>query len=472
MRLRAVVLALFLLFGLLLGTVLFGDAKPSESALDRYIDEGLRNNLSMKQKYFDLEESIEALRHARRMFFPSLSLHARYTWAAGGRQMTVPVGDLLSDIYVALNQVTPGSPYPTDFDDQSLPIVPEREHETKVRFVQPLLIPATIMNLNIRSRIRDLRELELAAYRRVLTAEMKKAYFNHLKAVSLVVIYEKSREVLKENLRVSQRLVDSGKATIDVVYRAKAEIAGVELRIAEAEKNRRITASFFNFLVGRPLQSSIEIIDLDSQPVDQDFQLEDSLAAALMRREELKLLAKNIEIQEKTIWMSRSANLPQVSAVLDYGFQGEEYSFTLDNDFWSASIVLEWDLFDSLRTPSKTRQATIAKKRLEVELEELKKQIALETEEAYQDLLVARKSIRTSREESSSFEKIFEIVAKKYDQGISSQMEYMEARSKHTNSQIGRLIAQYDYLIKHAHFETVTGTFPGGLKKIASKPKG
>ena len=225
MRLTAVVFPLFLL----LGSVLYGDAKPSESALERYIEEGLRNNLSLKHQYFDLEESIEALRHARRMFFPSLSLHARYTWAAGGRQM----------------------------------IVPEREHETKVRFVQPLLIPATIMNLKIQSRIRDVHELELAAYRRVLTAEMKKAYFNHLKTLNLVVIYEKSRELLEENLRVSQRLVDSGKATIDVVYRAKAEIAGLEQRITEAEKNRRITASFFNFLVGRPLQSSIEIIDLD-----------------------------------------------------------------------------------------------------------------------------------------------------------------------------------------------------------------
>ena len=158
--------------------------------------------------------------------------------------------------------------------------------------------------------------------------------------------------------------------------------------------------------------------------------------------------------------------------MLDYGFQGEEYNFTLDDDFWSASIVLEWDLFDSFRTPSKTRQATIAKQRLEARLEELKKQIVLETEEAYQDLLVARKSIRTSQEEFSSFKKIFEIVAKKYEQGISSQMEYMEAQTKHTNSEIGRLIAQYDYFIKHAHFETVTAMSAAGPKKIALKPKG
>ena len=195
MRYRAVVLTLFFLLTWTL------HAKDPDSVLDRYIDEGLRNNLSLKQKYFDLEEAVEELRHARRMFFPSLSFQARYTWAAGGRQMTVPVGDLLSDIYTALNEVSGDGPYPTEFEDQSLPIVPEREHETKVSFIQPLLIPATIMNLQIQSRIRDLRELEIAAYRRILTAEMKKAYFNHLKAVSLVEIYEKSREVLEENLR-------------------------------------------------------------------------------------------------------------------------------------------------------------------------------------------------------------------------------------------------------------------------------
>ncbi len=444
----------------------------SDSVLDRYIEEGLRNNLSLKQKYFDLEEAIEELRHARRMFFPSLSLQARYTWAAGGREMTIPVGDLLSDIYKALNDVTPGSPYPTAFDDQSLPVVPEHEQETKLSFVQPLLIPSTIMNLQIQSKIIDLRELEVAAYRRILTAEMKKAYFNHLKALSLVAIYEKSREVLEENLRVSQRLVDSGKATIDAIYRAKAEIAGIDQSIAEAEKNRRVTASFFNYLAGRPLQAEIEVIELDGSLKGEEMRLQDSLASAMMQREELKLLGKNIEIQEKKIWISRAANLPQVSAVLDYGFQGERYSFTLDDDFWTASIVMKWDLFDSLRSPSKTHQASIAKKRLETELEELKRQIALETEEAYHDLLVARKSISTTAEESLSYEKIFEIVSKKYEQGISSQMEYMEARNNQTNSEIKKLIARYDYRIKQAQLETVTGQPAGSPMKAASKPKG
>jgi outer membrane protein len=492
MGLRAAVCTVLILFG----SILFGVKAHSETAhseadhneailtqkahhstaLDRYVEEGLRNNLALRQKYFNLEESMEALKEARRMFFPSLFINARYTWASGGREMTLPVGDMLNDIYEALNEVTAGHPYPTDFEDESLPIMPEREQETKMTFVQPLVMPKTIMNLKIQSRLRDVRELEIAIFRRILGAEIKKTYFNHLKAASLVTIYEKSKEVLKENLRVSQKLVDSGKATIDVVYRANAEIARIEQKIAEAEKNRRITASYFNFLIGRSLDCPIEIIDLDEHTVTQDIRLDQSKANALMRREEIKLLHRNIEIQENSIWLARSANLPEVSAVFDYGFQGEEYSFTLDDDFWSASIVLEWELFDSLRTSSKARQAVLSKKRLETGLEELKRQIVLETEEAYHDLLVAQKSIQSTQEEFTSFEKIFEIIAKKYEQGICSQMEYMDAQTKQTNSEIGQLIARYDYLIRYAHFEAVTATGRDGLrrslKEMAVKPKG
>ena len=56
-----------------------------ESNLDKYIQEGLKNNLALKQREFSLNKSIAALDEARGLFMPSIGINARYTRADGGR---------------------------------------------------------------------------------------------------------------------------------------------------------------------------------------------------------------------------------------------------------------------------------------------------------------------------------------------------------------------------------------------------
>ena len=52
-----------------------------EETLDKYINEGLVNNLALKQKEVNYLKSMEVLKQARALFFPDISLNARYTAA-------------------------------------------------------------------------------------------------------------------------------------------------------------------------------------------------------------------------------------------------------------------------------------------------------------------------------------------------------------------------------------------------------
>ena len=51
--------------------------------IDDYVKTGLDNNLALRQKEFNFEKSIHALKEARGLFFPALSIEARYTRAGG-----------------------------------------------------------------------------------------------------------------------------------------------------------------------------------------------------------------------------------------------------------------------------------------------------------------------------------------------------------------------------------------------------
>jgi outer membrane protein TolC len=458
---------------ILLALLLVGAISPlfTDTILEDYVREGIKKNLALKQRYFDLKESTAALQEARRTFFPTLTLSARHTWAQGGRSISIPTGDMLGEIYTALNLVTPGSPYPTTFEDQSLPVAPEQEQETKLSLIQPLVVPQIWFNLRMKASLQRVRETEILIYTRLLIEEIKTAYFNHLKARAAVGVYDETLTVLRENLRVSQKLTETGKATEEIVFRARAEIADSVQQKTRAEKEGRVSASYFNFLLQRPLDTPILAQDISTAEKTLIPDREALRAHALSHRQELWMLQNSMEAQDQAVWMARSAAYPEVSAAFDYGFQSEDYRFTFDDDFWSATIILEWDLFTSLQNRSRIEQAEIRKSRLKAQLLELRETITLEVDEAYEDLLVALKALAATDESLVSSKKYFEIIAKKYEEGISSQMEYMDARRRLTNAEIRRLISEYDYFIKRAHLES-SAAISGGLDTFTGQRQG
>ncbi len=416
---------------------------PGQTVLDNYVQEGLRGNLALQRKRLNLQESIEALNEARGRFFPSLSFQARYTRAGGGRQMEIPVGEILNPLLG------------TDLDPVYLSTLPEKEQETKLSLVQPLFVPRLYFNYKIHVDRSRIQEAETAVFRRMLIAEIKQSYFNYLKAVNVVRVYERSEELLQENLRVSERLSAGGAATEEAVLQAKAEIARLRKSKSEAEKNRRLAVSYFNFLLRRPLDSPIEAVDPAELELDSELSRQEAETLALLRREDLRMLAGSISAQKNAVRLARSSNLPEVSAAVEYGIVGETYRFSGDEDFWTASLLLEWQLFSGLQNRARVSQALLRERELESRLEELREQIRLEVKEAYEDLEVARHSIEAAAEVLASSRKYFDIVAKKYEQGMSTQAEFLDARTQLTAAEIDMLIDRYDYLGKQARFESV-----------------
>ena len=429
------------------------------NVLDKYINQGLKNNLALKQEQFSLEKSLQALTEARGMFLPSVSIEARYSRAGGGRVIEFPVGDLMNPVYGTLNQylasISQTPFFPTDLQNEQIPFLREEEHDTKIRITQPVFQPAIYYNYKIKSKLNEVQRAKLSIFKRQLTADIKTAYFKYLIAVRGEELCHRTMLLVKENLWVSEKLFQNGKATEEVVFRAKAEISELEQKLAEVEKNRKLAAAYLNFLINRPLESPIEIIDDSVLNFNHELNLEQAQAQALHNREEFQQLKSAIEAAKSSVGLASSSFLPGVSGVFDYGFQGEEYSFTEKDDYWMASLVLQWNLFNGFQDKSKRSKAALDKSKLETQLMELEQQIKLQVQEAYSNLVVAGKTITSVNERLNSARKSFRIINKKYEQGMAPQIEYLNARNTFTNAEANQIIARYDYGIKRAEFERV-----------------
>jgi outer membrane protein TolC len=434
-----------------------------DDPLENYIKIGLESNLALQQQQFSLQQSIAALNEARGKYFPSIDIGARYTRAGGGREIIIPVGDLVNPIYKTLNALLEAQgldpQFPEDIPNQTTPFLREQEHETRVRLIQPLIQPAIWSNYGLKSDLNEIERLKTNMYKRNLVAEIKRAYYNYMKAAVVVDLYARIEDLQKENLRVSDKLFQAGSATQNIIFRAEAELSRTEQEKMHVENLQRQSASYFNFIINRSLQSEIDTTNHQVPKASTIMNYETARQQAFDNREELKQITSAISASDQSASIVKSRYYPGISAVLDYGFQGEEYSFTTEDDYWMASVVLEWNLFSGFQDKARLQSANLETKKLQIKEKEIKNRIELEVERVSDNLQVAQKTIVVAGQQFESAKASFRIIRKKFEEGIASQVEYLDAQTTLTNAAINEVISRYDYYITFAEYERIIATY-------------
>ncbi len=438
------------------GLWLPASAQTSDSVLDGYVAEGLKSNLALQSEHLALEKNLRALEEAKGMFLPTLDLEARYSRAAGGRAIQFPIGDLLNPVYSTLNQMTGSDRFPT-LQNVNEPFLRPEEHETRLRFVQPLLQPGIYYNHQVKSLQVESQQAAVAAYHRQLEADIRTGYYNYLKSIRAVSLYNQVKSLQEANLGLNQKLLNNQKITADVVYAAKADLSDTQLKIADAEKNKTLAAAYFNFLLNRPLTEAIEA-DTSASPGEFISAVTDETVvnSSLNNREELAQLRYGIQAAGQGTKRFRSSVLPTLNLVVDYGFQGTSYRFTAADDYVQGSLLLNWRLFGGLQNRSRIAQASLDKQRLETQYSELQQQIRLQVMQATENVNTARQAVETNRQRVASARRYFDIVDKKYREGAALYVEYLAALTTMTNAASSLILAEYDYQIRQVEYKRIT----------------
>jgi outer membrane protein len=438
-----------------LGLLVGGSAIAQNPVLDGYIREGLQSNQALKQKQLDYTKSLSALKGARGLFFPDVSFNARYTVARGGRIIEFPVGDLLNPVYSTLNILTSSDMFP-QLENQEFPFYRPTEQETKLSLIQPLFSSEILYNYRIQKQYSEIYRIDVDHYRRGLVREITKAYFDYQKAYNLVWLADTAYALVKENHRVSQRLFENDKVTIDAVYRSEAEMSQVEVQKAQATNMKKAAQAYFNFLLNRSLSEPIELLRMEPQPLE--VSLDEATLLAVQNRIELKQIQGYQQLNQHVTDLYRGRNIPGMYGVVDYGFQGEKYRFTNEDDFLLASLVMRWTLFKGSVNRNKVKESNIEAKKLETLYEEKVQQISLEVINDYYSVQAAFEAVQSARAQSRSANRAYELISRKYSEGQSPLLELIDARTSLTRAVANYIIAQSEYFSQLADFDYAMGT--------------
>ena len=425
-----------------------------QNVLNEYVKYGIENNITLKQKLSGYQKSLEVLREARGLFFPNISFNARYSFSEGGRELDFPVGDLLNPVYLTLNALTSSSLFPV-IENQKFMFLRPHEHDTKLRVIQPVFNSDIYYNSKIKKELTIFEDEDVSQYRRELTAEIKKEYYSVATANGVLSMLKDTRKLLTENVRVNKKLIENDKVTMDYLYRSETELSKFDQELQNAEKNKKVAAAYFNFLLNRTLSDSIIIQQPVVWPSLTDF-TSNYYKSAYENREELKKLSSYSIISDLQIQMNKSGNLPDMFIAVDYGFQGTEYKFNKDQDYAQASAILTWNLFSGFSNRAKIRQSLLDKEIVESKIEEAKKQIELQVINTMNELLTAEKAIIAAEARLKNAREGFRLIKRKYEEGQASLIEFIDSRTTLTQAEENLIISKFSYLSCFAEFEKVT----------------
>jgi len=450
-------------------------AETVDEVVGRLVAEAEAANLELVGAEAGVAQRLAVLDQARARYLPSLDLSLRYSMADGGREIGIPVGDLLNPVYASLNTLLEASGQPAPFapiDNVTVPFLREREQETVLRLTQPIYdsrIPAA-------ARAAEYDALAsrqgFDALRLRLRRDVQQAYLRWLATRDSRAILEASLEAARENQRVNESLYRNGRVTRDLVLRAEADVLEIEQQIESTEGASRIALNYVNLLRNTELEAPLP----EATVTDADVaRLRDVLVrragdvardrgwlqdTAVERRYELRQIDSGLEAAAAAEDLARAAFKPQLALALDAGIQGEEFGFSEDDRFVLASLVLRFNFFRGGADRAAVREARARSDELRAARGLAEQQVRLEVLEAVKDFEVAEASLRTAAKRVEAADGAFEIARRKRDLGQIPQVEFIDARRALTSAQLSQQVNRFQALSALAAVEYAVGGPP------------
>lgn len=424
--------------------------------LDAYVEEGIANNLSLKQQNLELEKAIKGIEVAKSNYFPRLNFAPTYSVAFGGRKIEIPIGDLLNPVYTTLNQLTASNAFP-QVENASEQLAPMNFHDTKMEFKMPLFNSDIKYNVALQKDLLNSEQAKKKFLEFELRHEIEKAYYQYLQTLDAIRIFEGSVEVFQSYVELNRSLVKHKEKLKDVLVSAEYELSKVQQLKEEALKNKTVAGAYFNFLINKPLDSEIVVDTSFRSILPQLKPLAGYSENAIRNRPEFEQANAGLKTNQTLLKMQqKNAILPQAFIGSNFGFQGYGYSFQ-DQAYLVGQVGLNWQIFNAGEKKTKIAQTKISNQQIQTKIEEMEKQVEMQVFQNYRELETILKTLESKRLDEQRTTTVFELVNSRYRNGDAIFLEVNQAENDVLISKLEHSIARLRAWLKFSDLRKASG---------------
>jgi outer membrane protein TolC len=348
---------------------------------------------------------------------------------------------------------------------RSIEIGEKNDYQATLSLRQPLFSSGRLGAAYKASKLRaDAAGLLGDAQASQIALRVREAYFNCLLAQAQVEIAAKSLEQAREHLDDVTKREARGLASRFDVLRARVEVSNREPLVTRTRHLLRLSLDSLKDLVGIPLDRPVVLTDsLGFRP--DTTSLEVAIRKALERRPELRAARREVDAARSQFKAQAANDRPLLYLDANYTWLGQTSERLLPRDqetAQSASIglTLEWPLLDGFRNRYATRQALVAAERAGIQLRRLENAVRLETRAAWQEVRERAEELRAREETVGLAQEAYRLARIRYRNGLSTQLEVLDAEVALTQARLARLQALYDYEMALARLHAAMGEGP------------
>jgi len=288
------------------------------------------------------------------------------------------------------------------------------------------------------------------------------AYGNVLLAQESVLISEKNKATLEENLYETKRIYENGLGDEESVDQLQITLSSVENQLKNARRMEKITRQMLNLVLGLPIEAPTVLTEnlddltqkqIDLGLIDSEFDIENNV--------DFKMAANLNEQRFLELKLAKSRALPTLNAFVNYGGNSfsDRFNFFSSGQQWFGSSILGVDLnipiFSSLQRSASTQRAKIALEKAKTQFTETQSRIRLQLETAKSDYILAIEQYGTSKDNLDLAERIEKKNQIKYSEGLATSFELRQAQTQLYNSQQEYLQSMVDVINKKTALENI-----------------
>jgi outer membrane protein TolC len=304
----------------------------------------------------------------------------------------------------------------------------------------------------------DIAQLQTERAYQTVANDVALAYYQVLRARSLHRIADEAVRRAEDDLDVAKKLAKGGVIEREKVLRAEVALSQAQRALDLAEEAEAVAVAALNLAIGLNPSAPTAVVDAADVP-PFTLSLADCLGQAVAGRREFQVARRSVQVAQEGRRVAHADFAPRVVAegdLLDFQQADPRGHADLALGF----IRLEWGLFEGGKRVAELRVADSHIREAVAQADSIADTIAFQVNQAYRQLVAARKGIERARPAVEQTRETYRLVVARAKQGDAIPAELTDAAASLTRAQQDYFNAAYDYLTALARLEYAMGTAP------------
>lgn len=444
MNSKQVVLIVFVwMFGYLMET----NAQGVPLTLEESVSYALENNAEAKNARLEIEAAKGLVGERTAEGLPQINANLN-----GTNNLVVPISPFPAIIF---------DPEAAEGEFIGVQFSPEFTAGLTATVSQMIFNGSYFIGLKAAKTYRQLAEVDRKFTELEVIENVKKAYYS-------VLVSEEREELVRANLsridtllKETEILYEEGFAEKIDVSRIQVQNNNIQTELDKAKTATLVSRRLLKFQMGMPQDQDITLVDtitgLESLLEAERLLMEDG-----QPRVEIDQINTNYDLATLDLKNNQIQYMPRLDA--NYTFQRNAFGGNLTNlwsgEWFTGSVVgvtLQIPIFDGFTKRYKIQQNRVQLRQLEVQKESLLQNIALEKFQSRQNLINSLKALEVQRENRDLALEVYDTAKIKYQEGVGSNLEVVEADSALKEAETNYFSALYDAFIAKVDLEKALG---------------